>query len=180
MGNSNSDQSNDDEEQNNDENGDNGDNSYFQNLGNKIVVIESVIYILGHLWRIYERVNDPNKNLNNDLLRYREPIFENVLQENYNNNDIYNVPNVPNILDQIKNEPIVPEGGIDELIPEDDDSVQSCVICTTNKIKTVFLPCGHSALCISCSREYAQRELSKVNPKLICVICKQDCTSSYE
>jgi hypothetical protein len=46
--------------------------------------------------------------------------------------------------------------------PEDE-----CIICMENKIKTVYVPCGHSYACIACVHE------SKKANKLECQLCKK-------
>jgi len=182
MGNSNS-QDAPNSQDDNDENDPQEDRSIVQTIGNNIVIIESVIYIIGHLWRIYQRTSDPDKDLTNDLLRPREHIFSSsdslFYESDFNSQQtgIYNAPSAPNI-DQL--DPIGPESTNDEEVPEDDNDTKVCIRCATNKIKTIVLACGHMALCLGCSREYTQRELAKVNPKLECIICKRPVTQIKE
>ena len=61
---------------------------------------------------------------------------------------------------------IVPERGVDELVSKG-RGLSACVICLSNEIKTVFLGCGHMALCLKCAREYVRSA-----GDLRCVICK--------
>ena len=42
-----------------------------------------------------------------------------------------------------------------------------CLICTNNPKNTVFLPCGHVALCTECMTEYMQQFGTKG-----CIICR--------
>ena len=44
---------------------------------------------------------------------------------------------------------------------------QLCVICSTNKIDTVFYPCGHKSACYECSL------IIKKNYKMECPMCRQ-------
>jgi len=194
MGSSQSNHSEDDEGNNNynpdNDAGNQGANEigWWQSTANNMVILESAIYIIGHLWRIYDRTHNPDKDLTNDLLRPRESLFSDgfsyTSRADASNgtlvppNNNYNPPPPPHpsAPDLSTNEPIVPENeAADEEVPDDDEE-NRCVICTTNRIKTVFLKCGHMALCLKCSREYASRELAKINPQLVCVICKQPAT----
>ncbi len=54
----------------------------------------------------------------------------------------------------------------------DNDNENECIICTVNRKNTIFIPCGHIALCIQCSNEYYNRNSNDFK----CVICKQMCT----
>lgn len=147
MGNSNSSDENENEES----------LSIWQRIANGWVIMESVIYIGSHLLRIYNTYQNPEKDRTNDILRYRETLYvpnieiEKVYTKSSSQND---------------NDPIVPEGVDTPASSEDSE----CIICATNEINTVFMPCGHLALCITCSKIY--HENSRDDFK--CIICKQN------
>lgn len=156
------------------------DNSSLQN---NLAIIESVVYIVSLLARIYTTYNndkDTHRHESHYLEQVREPIFVGSFDWSSTDYSPHSRPKIEQTISSEQLEPVVPEGGEDEPISDDDDVKEpenrvesACVICMSNRIKTVFLPCGHTALCLSCSREYASRELARVNPKLECVICKQ-------
>ena len=75
----------------------------------------------------------------------------------------------PNVSDSF-----VPMMDNDTSASDDDGNV--CVICAHNKIKTIFLGCGHMALCLECSRKYVQTQKDKNVIKIECIICKQPVT----
>lgn len=120
---------------------------------NKMEIFESIIYIIGHLFHIYKVVRKPIPPVVSDNERY-EFVY---------NNEQFIQP----VQTKQTPDPIVPQGGTDTVI-SDNDNVRPCVICLENEIKTVFLDCGHMALCLQCSRDYAES-----NPQLLCVICKE-------
>jgi hypothetical protein len=158
----------------NEENEENEENvGFWRQISNSFVYIESVIYIVSHLLRIYDTLQKPN----NDYVPHNTPLyisrrettqtFENLSslrQSHPLSNTSVNV-NIP------VSTP-VPVG--EDTLVGDNDTENECVICTTNKKNTIFIPCGHVALCIHCSGEYYSRN-SRNSNEFKCLICKQPC-----
>jgi hypothetical protein len=132
---------------------------FWQKASNAFVYIESAVYIVNHLFRIYNTIQ---KN-NTEYTPHNTPIY--IPRNRGVNASPTGVqqPSAPL--------PVIPEGE-DEPVEEDTDNDNECIICTVNKKNTLFRPCNHIALCIHCSREYYNRNSEDFK----CVICKQMCS----
>jgi hypothetical protein len=155
--------------------------SYFS-WQNSLIIAESIFYITRHLFRIYyvlSQTEDDNENT------YDQTIIERELITSYNFHRHPTTTIEPPsfgiagdaVLRAVENQKpfLVPEGPDSEAISEADE----CVVCRTNRKNTIFMPCGHSAMCITCSRDYHSREISKFdnnNAVIVCIICKEACT----
>lgn len=84
----------------------------------------------------------------------------------------------PNVLGRIfHNHNNAPDQQVEILAPDGEDTIAhsektECVICCTNEINTIFMPCCHIALCIGCSKKYHSQEKSRADG-IKCLICKQ-------
>jgi hypothetical protein len=157
MGNSESTNNNSDPDENCDNVG------FWKKASNIFVLVESAVYIVNHLFRIYGTLKDPNVPYSSHSTPFYYSFSEPQIQQTQIREDPQEIRRSPNI-------PVVPEGS--DTPVNDNDNENECIICTVNRKNTIFIPCGHIALCIQCSNEYYNRNSNDFK----CVICKQMCT----
>ena len=180
---------------------DNTDNepSIWDRIGNVVVILESVIYIVGHISRVYSVIQEPKRDHRDPSEPFRagtnvaymagrsfiEPNLRAPVMEPRQIDEIFTWNQVQRGGQTVynndgaaeDNDPIVPSDGEDTVLPEDTElgDEKSCITCAEHERKTIFMPCMHIALCLRCARDYADRQMAQ-NGKIICVVCKQDTT----
>lgn len=65
---------------------------------------------------------------------------------------ILNPPAIKKSL-KIKISCIVPAACDEEIVPSEAADIKKCIICAERRVSTVVVPCGHSMMCVHCSRE---------------------------
>lgn len=65
---------------------------------------------------------------------------------------------------------MIPESKKEDLLPEEGDESDACIICAEKRKSTVFVPCGHVTMCNMCCINY----LNHNKDKPICPVCKKD------
>ena len=172
------------------------DSSSYFTWQNSIVIAESIFYITKHLLILYQVFSTNNEveviqNRDSRAINVPTPIpiptpptltpFSSPYV--FNSEQQYGIAgNAVRFATRPTTGFLVPEGPDTEAISEADE----CIVCRTNRKNTIFMPCGHSAICIKCSRDYHSREISKhrdqgnlqegMEPVIVCIICKEVCT----